>query len=298
MFKFFDENAVYVLPNGVQKTGIELKNSGQYPLLSVDNCLVDICDGILSGVCLYESTAESYGVDVGSSDKDSNLIMINNYRLERNRSVNYNSTVSRAVKTAARFSALSFTDEQAVQVPDLYEEFEFNHSYKKDDRFNYNGVLYKVNQDHTSQEQWVPGETGTESLYTKIVLNQSGYNVWQQPTGAHDAYNTGDIVEYKGTLYKSLIDGNVWAPDTYPQGWQEYDASTSTEPSTPDPGTETPTEPSEPDYPDFVQPTGAHDAYKKGDIVRYNGKLYQSLIDANAYSPDAYPQGWQEYSEE
>lgn len=46
---------------------------------------------------------------------------------------------------------------------------------------------------------------------------------WVQPTGAHDCYNTGDIVNYNGTLYKSVIDGNVWAPDAYPQGWEVYD---------------------------------------------------------------------------
>ena len=42
---------------------------------------------------------------------------------------------------------------------------------------------------------------------------------WVQPTGAHDAYMTGDKVRYKGVVYESLIDGNVWSPETYPQGW-------------------------------------------------------------------------------
>lgn len=45
---------------------------------------------------------------------------------------------------------------------------------------------------------------------------------WVQPTGAHDAYNTGDIVNYNGTLYKSLMDGNVWSPEAYPRGWEVY----------------------------------------------------------------------------
>ena len=44
--------------------------------------------------------------------------------------------------------------------------------------------------------------------------------------------------------------------------------------------------------PDFKQPTGAHDAYKLGDKVRFNGKIYESVIDNNAYSPEAYSQGW------
>ena len=58
------------------------------------------------------------------------------------------------------------------------------------------------------------------SLFTAIGLNNSGYPIWSKPSGAHDAYNTGDIVDYNGTLYKSLIDGNVYSPDEYPQGWE------------------------------------------------------------------------------
>lgn len=55
-------------------------------------------------------------------------------------------------------------------------------------------------------------------------------------------------------------------------------------------------EPSE-DVPDWVQPTGAHDAYQKGDKVRYNGNVYESLIDGNVWSPDAYPAGWQKLAQ-
>lgn len=44
---------------------------------------------------------------------------------------------------------------------------------------------------------------------------------------------------------------------------------------------------------DFVQPTGAHDAYNKGDKVRYNGKVYRSLINANVWSPDILPSAWE-----
>ena len=43
---------------------------------------------------------------------------------------------------------------------------------------------------------------------------------WVQPTGAHDAYNTGDKVTYNGKHYQSTMDGNVWSPDSYPLGWQ------------------------------------------------------------------------------
>ena len=43
---------------------------------------------------------------------------------------------------------------------------------------------------------------------------------------------------------------------------------------------------------EWKQPTGAHDAYKKGDKVLFNGSTYESLIDANVWSPSVYPAGW------
>lgn len=48
-----------------------------------------------------------------------------------------------------------------------------------------------------------------------------------------------------------------------------------------------------PDAPDFVQPTGAHDAYARGDLITFNGVVYRSRADSNVWSPVAYPQGWE-----
>jgi hypothetical protein len=48
--------------------------------------------------------------------------------------------------------------------------------------------------------------------------------------------------------------------------------------------------------PVFVQPTGAHDAYQIGDQLHFpteSDPVYESLINANTYSPSAYPAGWQ-----
>ena len=50
----------------------------------------------------------------------------------------------------------------------------------------------------------------------------------------------------------------------------------------------------EPDeWPEYVQPTGAHDAYRTGDKVTWNGKHYISKMDGNVWNPDAYPAGWE-----
>lgn len=198
------------------------------------------------------------------------------------------------LRKALQMFAATLTDEQAMAVATVYPAWTVNTAYAVGAIISYgtNGVgdpqLYKVVQAHTSQAQWTPD--AVPSLYDAFGLDESGYPLWAQPSGAHDAYNTGDIVNYKGTLYKSTINGNVWPPDVYPAGWELVE-STSPEP---EPGGEE-EEPEPSEYPEFVQPTGAHDAYNTGDIVKYNGVLYKSLIDGNVWAPDVYPAGWEVY---
>ena len=120
--------------------------------------------------------------------------------------------------------AASLPEEKAMEVATIYDPWVGGKEYKLGEYITYgtNTVgdpqLYKVIQDHTSQDDWRP-DTAT-SLYSPIGLDDSGYPVWSQPTGSHDAYNTGDIVNYNGTLYKSLMDGNTYSPEVYPAGWE------------------------------------------------------------------------------
>lgn len=129
------------------------------------------------------------------------------------------------MRRALQMFAMTLTEEQALEIPSVFPAWEVGKAYAVGDIISYgtNEVgdpqLYKVVQAHISQENWLPGQ-GTDSLYDVIGLNETGYPVWSQPSGAHDAYNMGDIVDYNGTLYKSLIDGNTWSPDAYPQGWE------------------------------------------------------------------------------
>ncbi len=132
-----------------------------------------------------------------------------------------------AIREAMDIAGATLDDEKALECVRLYRPYEVGKEYKKDEFFTYgvNGVgdpqLYKVAQAHTAQADWKPD--AERSLYTPIGLDDSGYPVWAQPTGAHDAYNAGDIVNYNGTLYRSLIDGNVYAPEAYPAGWEIYE---------------------------------------------------------------------------
>ena len=57
-------------------------------------------------------------------------------------------------------------------------------------------------------------------------------------------------------------------------------------------GVEPPPEQEPVTAPEFVQPTGAHNAYSVGDRVTYKGAVYESTLGGNSWSPAAYPQGW------
>lgn len=89
-------------------------------------------------------------------------------------------------------------------------------------------------------------------------------------------YAVDTRVQYQGTLYR-VVQAHTsqadWTPDATPALFVAVSLD---------------------EWPEFVQPTGAHDAYKKGDKVTFEGKHYISLIDGNVYSPAAYPAGWAE----
>ena len=90
------------------------------------------------------------------------------------------------------------------------------------------------------------------------------------------AYVVDERLQYNGVLYRVVqahISQADWTPDITPAMFVVVSLD---------------------EWPEFVQPTGAHDAYKKGDKVTFEGKHYISLIDGNVYSPTAYPAGWQE----
>lgn len=59
---------------------------------------------------------------------------------------------------------------------------------------------------------------------------------------------------------------------------------------------EEPTEPVE-EYPEYVQPTGGHDAYMTGDKVTFNGKKYICKMDNCVWDPVTYPAAWEEVTE-
>ena len=122
--------------------------------------------------------------------------------------------------------AASLEEAQALGVATVFPVYQVGRDYAAGEYvtcgINRTGdpQLYRVVQAHTSAAQWPPN--ATPALYTPLGLDEGGYPLWVQPAGAHDAYSIGDIVNYGGTLYRSLLNGNVWSPDAYPDGWEVF----------------------------------------------------------------------------
>ncbi len=111
-------------------------------------------------------------------------------------------------------AAGSMGDEAALTAVELFPAWQDGKAYAVGDRVRYDGTLYKCIQAHTAQADWMPD--ATPALWVVVSLDE--YPEWVQPTGAHDAYNTGDKVSYNGKHYTSTIDANTYAPDVY--GWE------------------------------------------------------------------------------
>lgn len=95
------------------------------------------------------------------------------------------------------------------------------------------------------------------------------------------AYDVGYKVRHGGILYACLqahTSQAGWEPGVAPSLWAKV--------LIPDPDV----------IPDWEQPDSTN-AYMKGDKVRFDGKVYESLIDNNVWSPAVYPAGWREVVE-
>lgn len=128
-----------------------------------------------------------------------------------------------AFVAAVKSIRASATDEQAVEAVGIYPVWCDGKDYALGIRVQYDGKLYRCEQAHTSQADWKP--PATPALWTEVA-KPGEIPVWKQPTGAQDAYNTGNKVHYPdadGAVYESTIDGNVWSPEAYPDGWTVID---------------------------------------------------------------------------
>lgn len=93
-------------------------------------------------------------------------------------------------------AAASLPDAEALQAPEIFPLWEAGASYKVGVKVQYNGVLYKVLQAHTSQATWTP-DTAV-SLFAKVLIpDENKTPEWEQP-GSTNPYMKGDRVTYNG----------------------------------------------------------------------------------------------------
>lgn len=175
-------------------------------------------------------------------------------------------------------------DEDTVDFTKIYAYFvytgEDGQLHLRFDEDKYNDIL----KEQERQEQIVKGEQLKQELQERVILDyasdEDAYTMrylYPEWLGNGLIYKTNDRLMYNDKFYKVLQDHTSqsdWTPDTASSLYVEIA----------DPSNE---------YPEFEQPTGAHDAYAKGSKITFEGKHYISLIDANVYSPTAYPAGWQ-----
>lgn len=126
---------------------------------------------------------------------------------------------ARRLRPMIERAAVSLPDEDALEAVELFPAWAADTAYAADERIRYGGKLYRCVQAHTSQTEWTPD--ATPALWTEVAL-PGEIPVWRQPTGAQDAYMTGDKVHYPdadGAVWVSTVDNNVWEPGAY--GWEE-----------------------------------------------------------------------------
>lgn len=112
--------------------------------------------------------------------------------------------------------------------------------------------------------QKIAAEIETYQNLTKLGSGE----MWKKPSGAHDAYPDQARVTNNNKVWISLMPNNVFEPGV--TGWRE--------------------EVAEGEYAEWIQPLGAHDAYKKDDVVRHEGSYWISNIENNVYPPGSF--GW------
>ena len=105
-------------------------------------------------------------------------------------------------------------------------------------------------------------DTAGAALTDEIALAAAAiYPMWATDKN----YTIGDRIQHNSILYKGVqshASQADWTPDVTPALWVRVSIE---------------------EWPEFVKPTGAHDAYAKGDKVTFKGKHYISLIDDNVY---------------
>ena len=111
----------------------------------------------------------------------------------------------------------SATDAQASESVEVYPTLkESNSLVKMGTRINWNGVIKRAAVDLWDTKENNPDNA--PSLWEDISYIQ-GYRIIPEVITVGTAFIKDECCWWNGTLYKSLIDANVYTPEAYPSGW-------------------------------------------------------------------------------
>ena len=124
---------------------------------------------------------------------------------------------ARQLRATIEELATNLTDNAALEAKELFSIWSTDTDYIVDDRVRYEDGLYRVLQNHTSQDDWTP--TNAPALFAEILPGQDGTDIgeWVQPDSTNP-YQIGDRVIHNGVVYECTVANNVWEPGIY--GWQ------------------------------------------------------------------------------
>lgn len=134
---------------------------------------------------------------------------------------------SAQVSTSATSAEVSDKDALAMSLfyPDFMETLGSTFKYKQIIR--HEGELYRIGQPEiTTSTVYIPGQPGTEAIYSHIEISEGGYEVWKEWDGTSGIYKQDQIVVDpfdNDRLYISKIPNNVWGPPhEQPDYWKYY----------------------------------------------------------------------------
>lgn len=137
----------------------------------------------------------------------------------------------------------------------------------------------------------------------QTLINAGGYDLEDITQRLKTMYAMGELAEDEMKQLLEQAQDNAKPDDSYApladrvKAVEEWETTIEERLSKLESGSSTdPGEPEEPggEWPEYKQPAGAHDAYHVGDKITYNGKHYTCVLDGCVWSPNTYPQGWQE----
>lgn len=136
----------------------------------------------------------------------------------------------------------------------------------------------------------------------QTIINEGGYDLADLTQRIKTLYALGELSKEEMEQLIEQAQTNAKPDDSYPpltdrvKAIEEWMTTIEQRLSKPESGSSTDLgEPEEPadEWPEYKQPTGAHDAYHVGDKITYKGKHYTCTYNGCVWTPDEYPQGWQ-----